>query len=79
MRVLFDQGTLRGNAGERFFSVVFRLRTQGLDVVVDVRPARADNPFVPLASGEVRLLSPFRSSGVVAPRAITSGGRCSGG
>ena len=51
---LLDAGTVRGNPGERFFSVVFHLRTQGLDVVLDVRPARADNPFVPLAAGEAR-------------------------
>jgi type VI secretion system protein ImpL len=67
---LFDKGTISSNPGERFFTVSFRLHTQN-DVTLDVRPARAENPFV----GSKAYLEAFRSEGVLAPRAIAQGAK----
>src|SRR5690606_18750878 len=55
---LFEKGTIGGNPGERFFTVRFRLRTQN-DVTIDIRPARAENPFV----GSKSYLEAFRAEG----------------
>jgi type VI secretion system protein ImpL len=67
---LMDKGNVSASQGERFFTVRWRLRTQN-DVIVDVRPARAENPFI----GETgRALEAFRSNGVDAPRAVSPGG-----
>jgi type VI secretion system protein ImpL len=67
---LLERGSVSFDQGARFFSVRFRLRTQR-DVVIDVRPARVDNPFV----GEGGLLEAFRGDGVAPPRAIAKGAR----
>ncbi|MFO0692539.1 MAG: type VI secretion system membrane subunit TssM [Polyangiales bacterium] len=75
---LFDAGTVQIPQGERFFSVAFRLRTQNVDVIIDIRPSRSDNPFVPLSARQVRFLEPFRATGVPAPRSITPSGHCGG-
>ncbi len=64
---LFDKGTISAKSGERFFTVRWRLRTQN-DVVIDVRPARAENPFV----GQRKYLEAFRSDDVQAPRSIAA-------
>jgi type VI secretion system protein ImpL len=67
---MMDKGNVSASPGERFFTVRWRLRTQN-DVIVDVRPARAENPFI----GETgRALEVFRNSGVDAPRSVSPGG-----
>ncbi len=76
---LLDSGTLRAVPGERHFSVAFRPQSLDADVVIDVRPARVVNPFVPLGQAPSRFLEPFRAAGALAPRAITPGGGCGGG
>lgn len=65
---LLEQGMVDTNDGERFLTVRFRLRTQN-DVVLDVRPARVENPFV----GAHALLEVFRTDHVASPRAIAVG------
>jgi type VI secretion system protein ImpL len=65
---LLEKGTISANPGERFFTVRFRLHTQN-DVTIDIRPARADNPFV----GTKAYLEAFRADGVQTPRAIAVG------
>lgn len=67
---LLDKGTISASPGERFFTARFRLHTQN-DVAFDVRPARAENPFV----GERAYLEAFRSEGVLVPRAIVAGAK----
>jgi type VI secretion system protein ImpL len=64
---LLDKGTISANPGERFFTATWRLRTQN-DVVIDIRPARVENPFV----GSRSFLEAFRAAHVEAPRAISS-------
>lgn len=65
---LLEKGTVDGNDGERFVTVRFRLRTQN-DVVLDLRPARVENPLV----GTKVLLEVFRTDHVAAPSAIATG------
>ena len=67
---LLEQGTVDANDGERLVTVRFRLRTQS-DVVVDLRPARVENPLV----GTKGLLEVFRADHLAAPRAIAVGER----
>jgi type VI secretion system protein ImpL len=67
---LLDKGTISANPNERFFTVRFRLRTQN-DITIDIRPGRAENPFV----GSRAYLEAFRSEGVLAPRAIAQGAK----
>lgn len=64
---LLDKGTIRANSSERFFTVTWRLHTQN-DVVIDVRPARVENPFV----GSKSYLEAFRAEQVAVPRAIST-------
>lgn len=73
---LFDLAQVRGNANARIFSVTWHLRDQNLDVGVDVRPARAENPFFGIprrADNADRYLSPVRSTNVDPPHPIASG------
>lgn len=76
---LFEAGVVRGSPEARIFSVVWRLRDQDIEVGVDVRPARSENPFfgVPRADNAAvgRFLLPFRAEGVVAPHPIARRGR----
>lgn len=72
---LLDAGVARANPSDRTLSVAYRVENQGVDVVIDVRAARTQNPFVVGASG--RLFETFRGSGANAPRSIASGGSCS--
>ncbi len=65
---LLDKGTISANPGERFFTARFRLHTQN-DVTIDIRPARAENPFV----GAKAYLEAFRADGVQVPRTIAAG------
>jgi type VI secretion system protein ImpL len=67
---LLDKGTISANPNERFFTVRFRLHTQN-DITIDVRPARAENPFV----GSRAYLEAFRTEGVLAPRTIAQGAK----
>jgi type VI secretion system protein ImpL len=67
---LFEKGTVTGNPGERFFTVSWRLHTQN-DVTLDVRPARAESPFI----GTKAYLEAFRADGVLPPRVIANGGK----
>ncbi|MDO9020054.1 MAG: type VI secretion system membrane subunit TssM [Deltaproteobacteria bacterium] len=76
---LFEAGVVRGSPEARIFSVVWRLRDQDIEVGVDIRPARSENPFfgVPRADNAStgRFLLPFRSEGVTAPHPIARRGR----
>ncbi|MET0344306.1 MAG: type VI secretion system membrane subunit TssM [Polyangiales bacterium] len=68
---LLESGTVEARAGEPHFGVRFRLRTQR-DVVLEVRPARAEQPLLG-PGGEP--LEVFRARGVEAPRDIAEGVR----
>ncbi len=75
---LFEVGQVRGSANSRIFSVVWHLRDQNIDVGVDVRPARSENPFfgVPRRDATAeRYLAPFRAENVAAPHPIARNGR----
>ena len=76
---LFEAGVVRGSPEARIFSVVWRLRDQDIEVGVDIRPARSENPFfgVPRADNATtgHFLLPFRSEGVTAPHPIARRGR----
>jgi len=76
---LFEAGVVRGAPEARIFSVVWRLRDQDIEVGVDIRPARSENPFfgVPRADNAStgRFLLPFRAEGVTAPHPIARRGR----
>ncbi|HEX5655542.1 MAG TPA: type VI secretion system membrane subunit TssM [Polyangiales bacterium] len=63
---LLEQSEVEAPQGERFFSARWRLHTQH-DVVVDMRPARSENPLV----GPKGFLELFRGPGVEVPRALT--------
>jgi type VI secretion system protein ImpL len=63
---LLEQSEVAAPAGERFFSARWRLHTQH-DVIVDMRPARSENPLV----GPKGFLELFRGPGVEVPRALT--------
>jgi type VI secretion system protein ImpL len=67
---LLDKGTISASPGERFFTTRWRLHTQN-DVVIDIRPARVENPFV----GERAYLEAFRADDVAVPRLIVSGAK----
>jgi type VI secretion system protein ImpL len=67
---LLEQSTISAQPGERFFNARWRLHTQH-DVLVDVRPARAENPLV----GERGFLDVFRGAGVEVPRALVNQAR----
>ena len=75
---LFEVGQVRGSANSRTFSVVWHLRDQNIDVGVDVRPARSENPFfgVPRSDATAdRYLSPFRGEHIATPHPIARNGR----
>ena len=76
---LFEAGVVRGSPEARIFSVVWRLRDQDIEVGVDIRPARSENPFfgVPRADNAAtgHFLLPFRAEGVTAPHPIARSGR----
>jgi type VI secretion system protein ImpL len=76
---LFEAGVVRGSPEARIFSVVWRLHDQqSMEIGVDVRPARSENPFFGLPrreSGSDRYLSPFRSNNVNAPSPIARSAR----
>jgi type VI secretion system protein ImpL len=63
---LLEQGEVSAAPGERFFSARWRLHTQH-DVLIDVRPARSENPLI----GARGFLELFRGPGVEVPRALT--------
>lgn len=69
---LFDQGVVRSTPGERHFTITWHLHTQN-DVVMDVRPARVEHPFL----GSKGYLDAFRAADVAAPRSIAAQGRAS--
>ncbi|MDB4932534.1 MAG: hypothetical protein JWM10_5018, partial [Myxococcaceae bacterium] len=76
---LLEAGVVRGAPEARIFSVVWRLRDQDIEVGIDIRPSRAENPFfgVPRSDNAStgRFLLPFRSAGVTAPHPIARRGR----
>ncbi len=75
---LFEVGQVRGSANSRTFSVVWHLRDQNIDVGIDVRPARSENPFfgVPRSDATAdRYLSPFRGDYIATPHPIARNGR----
>ncbi len=63
---LLEQSEVSTQPGERFFSARWRLHTQH-DVLVDMRPARSENPIV----GAKGFLELFRGVGTELPRALT--------
>lgn len=71
---LLEEGVVRGTPSARIFSVTWTLRDANMEVGVDIRPARSENPFLGIprrddsATGIVR---PFRVEGVAAPHMIT--------
>lgn len=69
---LLEQGTVRGDPGARVFTTMWTLRDQNLEVAVDFRPARSENPFlgIPRRDGRVQFLAPFRVDHTTAPRVI---------
>lgn len=71
---LLDAGTARALPAERGISVAFRVETQGVDVVIDIRPARTTNPFGVGSTGHPFQI--FRAAGANAPRTIAAGGTC---
>lgn len=79
---LFEAGVVRGSPEARIFSVVWRLHDQsGMEIGVDVRPARSENPFfgVPRRDNSAtgRFLLPFRGEGLNAPHPIAvTGNEC---
>ncbi len=75
---LFEVGQVRGSANSRTFSVVWHLRDQNIDVGVDVRPARSENPFFGIPRNDStasRYLSPFRGDYITPPHPISRSGR----
>jgi type VI secretion system protein ImpL len=77
---LFEAGVVRGSPEARIFSVVWRLHDQqSMEIGVDVRPARSENPFfgVPRRDNSTtgRFLLPFRGEGMNAPHPIAIRGR----
>lgn len=82
---LLEAGIARGRTEGRVFSVVWRLRDQRgiegnrfVEIGVDIRPARSENPFVgvPRADNQtVQLLRPFRGGDIAAPHPIARTGR----
>lgn len=77
---LFEAGVVRGSPEARIFSVVWRLHDQqGMEIGLDVRPARSENPFfgVPRRDNSTtgRFLLPFRGEGMNAPHPIAVRGR----
>ena len=78
---LFEAGVVRGSPEARIFSVVWRLRdvhNEGIEIGVDVRPARSENPFfgVPRSDNAQvgHFMLPFRADGVIAPHPIARRG-----
>lgn len=73
---LLEAGTVVASGG-RVFTVVWHLRTHDVDVTVDFRPVREDEPFFGITGpGRSRgLLQPVRASDVEPPRSIAIGGR----
>lgn len=82
---LLEAGIARGRTEGRVFSVVWRLRDQRgiegnrfVEIGVDIRPARSENPFVgvPRADNQtVQMLRPFRGGDIAAPHPIARTGR----
>lgn len=62
-----------GGPGARSFTVTWRLPGHALDVSIDVRLVRAENPFFAPDDRRGRMLGPLRAVGVQAPRVIASG------
>lgn len=71
---LLERGTVE-SGDRRVFTVVFRVRTQGIEVRMTFRPVRGDNPFFGVAGREARprFLQPVRAAGVAVPREIVAG------
>jgi type VI secretion system protein ImpL len=70
---LIEAGTVRGDPAARIFSVTWTLRDQGIEVGMDVRPARAENPFlgVPGRTTHASFLQPMRADGLAPiPRSL---------
>ncbi|MDQ3037346.1 MAG: hypothetical protein M3Y87_33435, partial [Myxococcota bacterium] len=69
-----------GGPGARRFVVTWRLPGHDLEVSIDVRLVRAENPFFAPDDRRGRMLGPLRSVGVQAPRVIAAGeGECAVG
>lgn len=61
-----------GGPGARTFTVTWHLPGHDLDVSIDVRLVRAENPFFAPDDRRGRVLGPLRTVGVQAPRVITA-------
>ncbi|UJR78603.1 type VI secretion system membrane subunit TssM [Sandaracinus amylolyticus] len=69
-----------GGPGARTFTVTWHLPGHDLDVTIDVRLVRAENPFFAPDDRHGRVLGPMRAVGVQAPRVITArDGECTVG
>jgi type VI secretion system protein ImpL len=76
---LLEAGALQAPAGGRSFSVTWRIQSLDTEVTLDIRPSRAESPFLGTqGSKHPQLLEPFRAPGVVPPRGVGKSGGCSG-
>jgi type VI protein secretion system component VasK len=73
---LIEEGNAKRVDG-RTFTVLWRLRSHDVDVMIDFRMARRTSPFFTGGSGQV--LGLFRSPDVTAPSEIVTGRRLCGG
>jgi type VI secretion system protein ImpL len=74
---LLEAGSVTTGGGGRVFTVVWRLRTQDVDITIDFRPVRADSPFFGVRQRDrsPRLLQPVRVNDARVPRVIVGGQR----
>jgi type VI secretion system protein ImpL len=76
---LLEAGVLQAAPGQRTFSVTWRIQSLDTEVTLDVRPSRAESPFLgPHGGKHLQLLEPFRAPGVVPPRGVGKSGGCAG-
>jgi type VI secretion system protein ImpL len=73
---LIEEGSAR-RVDSRSFTVIWRLRSHGIDVQIDFRMARRNSPF--FADGNRKPLGVFRGPDAVAPGEIVTARRLCGG
>jgi type VI secretion system protein ImpL len=76
---LMEKGTAQiDTKGARVFTMTWKMRQTGADVVIDFKPDRTATPFFGTSPGPgVPMLQPFRAANVVPPRTIGRGAGCS--
>jgi hypothetical protein len=73
---LIEEGNAKRVDG-RTFTVLWRLRSHDVDVLIDFRMTRRNSPF--FTGGARKVLGLFRSSDAIVPSEIVTGRRLCGG